>query len=445
MPRELGTNNSRRKLIIIIAAFMLNFSGCGLLFSFGIFQSLYENMSLEENNPFSGASSAQITLIGSIAAALMKLGAPYVVAWSKYYNPQPVVCVSGLLYGIASVLASFGTQLWHFQLTQGLLIGIATCLSFMPSMAVPPSWFGKYRGLNMGVISSGTGIGGLVWSPVVSACLQTMGFRNTLRLTGCICTVLICASGAVLSWEPTMMAQLHEENQKLSWISGLFVVPLPPRNIVMTRKFLAQCLNATFQSAAYYTPIFYISAYCKTLGYNDTDGSNFTALSNACNAIGKIVVGFVADKIGRLDSFFLTTVLSSVSTAGLWVPSTVLGSTDIASGKGAFVGFTVLYGLFASAYIGLFSPALVELFGMANMPHITGIMYMLQGAAGLVGTPVAGVLVQSTGGEMLPDSYLYMAVFTGALMVASAVTVFWVRMEKMWERLGGSLKWHWKL
>ncbi|KAI9927020.1 hypothetical protein MW887_003401 [Aspergillus wentii] len=438
--KSTETNNSRRKTTIVIAAFMLNFSSCGLLFSFGIFQSLYEDMSLKENNPFSGASSAEICLIGSIAAALMKLGAPYVVAWTKYYNPQPVICAGGLLYGVASVLASFGKELWHFQLTQGLLIGIATCLSFMPSMVVPPSWFGKYRGLNMGIISAGTGIGGLVWSPILTACIQTMGFRDTLRLTGCLCTVLTCASGAVLSWEPSMAAHLHAENQKMSSISGLLTVPLPPRHIVMTRKFLAQCINAVFQSAAYYTPIFYLSAYCKTLGYSDNDGSNFTSLSNACNAIGKIAVGFVADKIGRLDSFFLTTLLSSVSTAGLWVPSTVIGTTNVASGKGLFVGFTVLYGLFASAYIGLFSPALVELFGMANMPRITGIMYMLQGAAGLVGTPVAGVLVS---GSLVPDDYLYMAVFTGALMVASAVTVFWVRMEVMWERAGW--RWQWKL
>ncbi|KAJ5622722.1 monocarboxylate transporter [Penicillium herquei] len=174
-----GEPSNLRKLIIIIAAFMLNFSRCGLLFSFGIYQSLYEDMSQRENNPFTGASSVEISLIGSIAAALMKLGAPYVVAWCKYFSPQRVVCMGGIIYGVASVLSSFGRALWHFQLAQGLLIGIGTCLSFMPSMAVPPSWFGKYRGLNMGIISAGTGIGGLVWSPILTVCMQGIGFRDT--------------------------------------------------------------------------------------------------------------------------------------------------------------------------------------------------------------------------------------------------------------------------
>ncbi|KAF2022023.1 monocarboxylate transporter [Aaosphaeria arxii CBS 175.79] len=350
-------------------------------------------MSREPNNPFTGASSAEITLIGSIAASLMKLGAPYIVSWTTYFDPKIVVYAGGLLYGIASVLASFGNALWHFQLTQGLLIGIATCLSFMPSMVVPPRWFGRHRAFCMGIISSGTGIGGLVWSPVLTVCIQEIGFRNTLRLTGCICTILVCISGHALAWEPQMAASLHESNPKVDWATGLLKVPLPPRRLVLTRKFLAQSINAFFQSAAYYTPIFYIAAFSKTLGYDETDGANFTALSNACNAIGKVGVGFIADRIGRLDSFFFTTLLSCVSTGGLWVSSTVLGPSNLQNSRALFVAFTVGYGLFASAYIGLFSPALVELFGISDMPHVTGIMYMFQGVAGLIGTPVAGLLV----------------------------------------------------
>ncbi|KAL6918503.1 hypothetical protein FSST1_009998 [Fusarium sambucinum] len=399
-------------------------------------------MSKEPGNPFTGASSAEITLIGSIAASSMKLGAPYVVSWTKYFRPSAVVCTGGILYGIASVLASFGTSLWHLQLTQGLLIGIATCLSFMPSMVVPPSWFGRHRALCMGIISSGTGVGGLVWSPVLRACISQFGYPNTLRLTGCICTVLICISGFALTWEPQMAASLKSTDKRPGWATGLFKVPLPPRDLVMTRKFLAQSINAFFQSAAYYTPIFYIAAYSKTLGYNETDGANFTALSNACNAIGKVGVGFVADRIGRLDSFFLTTLLSCTSTAGLWVSSTALGSSDIELGRALFIAFTVMYGLFASAYIGLFSPALVELFGMSDMPHITGIMYMFQGAAGLMGTPVSGLLVT---GSASPDSYLYMAVLVGVFMLISTISVQWARIELMVERAGGKWEWVWGL
>ncbi|KAF5603831.1 monocarboxylate transporter [Fusarium subglutinans] len=239
-----------------------------------------------------------------------------------------------------------------------------------------------------------------------------------------------------------MAASLQAVDTRPGWASGLFKVPLPLRHLISTRKFLAQSINAFFQSAAYYTPIFYIAAFSKTLGYNETDGANFTALSNACNAIGKVGVGFIADRIGRLDKFFLTTLLSCTSTAGLWVSSTVLGPSDVEAGRALFIAFTVMYSLFASAHIGLFSPALVELFGISKMPHITGIMYMFQGAAGLMGTPLAGLLVTE---DTDPGSYLYMAVLVGSFMFISTIAVQWARIELMVERAGGKWQWTWGL
>lgn len=391
-------------------------------------------MSKSEGNPFSSASSADITLVGSISASLTKLCAPFAVTWSKEFSPRAVVLAGGILYGVASVLASFGTALWHFQLTQGLLLGVATCLSFMPSMAVPPGWFGKNRALNMGIISAGTGIGGLIWSPILSVCIRSFGYRDTLRLTGCICTVLICTSALALDWEPATAARFHAERSRGTVLSRLLVIPFPPKTIALSRKFAAQSLNAALQSAAYYTPIFYIASYSKSLGYTDFQGSNFTSLSNACNAIGKIAVGFIADRVGRLDSLLVTTFLSAVSTAGFWIPSTVFAGNNIALSRGSFLTFTVIYGLFASAYIGLFSPTLLEIFGAKDQPQVVGFMYMLQGAAGLVGTPVAGALLRGPSATSSPTDYLYMAVFTGTLMVTSTICVLWVWMEVLNER-----------
>ncbi|CAK42489.1 uncharacterized protein An15g05160 [Aspergillus niger] len=134
----------------------------------------------------------------------------------------------------------------------------------------------------------------------------------------------------------------------------------------------------------------------------------------------------------------------TVGAVALWIPSTLLGSTlhDLVAAKGCFIVFTIFYGLFASAYIGLFSPALVELFGLQEMPRITGIMYMVQGAAGLVGTPVAGVMVRTYNGETTSRSYLDMAIFVSALMVASTMTVAWARMEQGFDRVSGHLTWN---
>uniref|UniRef100_A0A0D2Y1I6 Major facilitator superfamily (MFS) profile domain-containing protein n=1 Tax=Fusarium oxysporum (strain Fo5176) TaxID=660025 RepID=A0A0D2Y1I6_FUSOF len=301
-----------------------------------------------EGTPFTGASSATIDLIGTLSAALMTIVAPFVMAWTKYYGPRPV------------------------------------------------------RGLAMGIISAGTGIGGLVWTPAISACINSLGFRNTLRLTGCVATILICISGFILEWEPSMAKRLSGQNSALSPITAIFKIPVPSKQTVRQRVFFTQAASTLFQSAAYYIPVFFTVTYAKTLGYTEEEGANLTAVSNACNAIGKIAVGFIADRL-------------------------------------------VLYGLLASAFISLFPAALIELFGVQELPRIAGVMYMLQGLATLVGTPVAGALIRGEGSSRSSSDYTPMSAWAGALMASAAVAVAGVRLEAMKGSGNGTPKRKWKL
>ncbi|KAL1868074.1 hypothetical protein Daus18300_006055 [Diaporthe australafricana] len=442
---EIRPHPKSRYVITLVAAFMINFMACGLLFGFGVYQALYESMHSTENTPFTGASAAEVDLIGSLSTSLLTLGAPFAVGWAKTFKPQLVVCAGGLIFGVAHILASFGKELWHFQLSQGLLAGIGACLAFLPSMTVTPTWFGKHRGLAMGIVSSGTGAGGLVWAPALSACIGRIGFRNTLRLTGTLSTVVLCLSATVLDWEPTTAAQLHSEKAALPGKSRLWRIPMPSLATIRERKFIAQAMAAFFQSAAYYIPVIFTVSYAKTLGLSDTDGANLTAINNACNAIGKIGVGLVADRIGRINSFFLTTLISAAATLGLWVSSTQLGADNELAGRALFITFTVLYGLFASAFVSLFSPVLAELFGIQAIPRVSGMMYMMQGTAAIIGTPVAGVLIPNDGVSRGPDDYLKMAILVGALMSAATGAVAWVRLEATKERLRAGQRMIWKL
>ncbi|KAH8682070.1 major facilitator superfamily domain-containing protein [Xylariales sp. PMI_506] len=443
-----------RYATILVAAFMINFTAGGLLFGFGVYQALYESMATEPATPFTNASSAEIDMIGSLSTCLMAICAPLAVAWAKHFDPPRVVCAGAVVTGLSCVLASFGTALWHFELAQGFLLGIGICFSYIPAMTVAPTWFGRHRGLAMGVVSAGSGIGGLVWAPAVTACVNGLGFRNTLRITGTVAAVLMLASGLVIRWEPSMAAvpaapaaaqEQHNDGVSRYRIPGWLRIPLPGWKVVTQRRFLAPALSGAFQTAAYYTPVFFVVSYAETLGYSDSDGANLTAICNACNAIGKISVGFIADRIGRLNAFFLTTLISAVATAGLWISSISVGEDDEAMGRSLFIGFIVLYGLFASAFVSLFTPALVEIFGVQELPRLAGIMYMVQGMAAMVGTPVAGALLRSHGIENSPNNYLSMAILVSVLLASGTVTAVWARMELMIDRAGGKWHWTWKI
>ena len=391
-----------------------------------------------------------IDLIGTLAISLMTIGAPYATAWTKRFSPQMVIWSGGWLFSVALLLASFSQRMWQVQITQGLLAGLGTCLTYMPAVTVAPTWFTARRGLAMGIVLSGTGIGGVVWAPVLHAIVAKVGWRNSLRISAAVAFVLVSVAAPFMRWEAAAAQRFKAEAQarrsttsRAGFIIGLFKIPVVDLRIARSRKFVAQALSSALQSAAYYTPVFFFASYARTLGYSSATASNFIALSNAANAIGKIVIGHAADRIGRLNALFLTTAVSAIAALGLWIPS-ALSSTQ-SDGRNLFVAFTVLYGIFASAYVALFPTSLIELFGIQNFASVNGALYMVRGLATLVGTPVAGALIRGGGSHGAgPASFQNATILVGVLLATATMAVLWVRVEAVFGNLrpGGG---RWKL
>lgn len=417
-----ATASQRRtqQILIVFSSLMLTFTGCGLNFAFGVYQELYETM----DGPFAGASAAEIDLIGTLAVSLMTIGAPFASAWTKSYSPRSVSLIGGILFAVANIAASFGHKLWHFILTQGLLLGCATCLSYIPAVTVAPGWFNGRRGLAMGIVLSGTGLGGVAWAPLLRYLNATIGFRNALRATGVMAFVMISASALVLKWEPAAEAQRIQEAQGRR--RGLNI-PRANWPIVKSRPFMAHASAAVMQAAAYYTPVYFFSSYAKTLGYSQTAGANFIALSNACNFGGKIVLGWLADRYGRLNALFLTTFLSAIATFVFWLPSTMFFS--LAVRRALFISFTMLYSVTASAYVALFPTAIAEQFGIQNFASINGLLYMLRGIGTLFGTPIAGALIHDGVYGSATRSFEKTTIMVGVFLVCATMAAGWARAE----------------
>ncbi|EKD02554.1 hypothetical protein A1Q2_03150 [Trichosporon asahii var. asahii CBS 8904] len=120
-----------RQLAISIASFFVIFTSCGMLFSFGVYQEIYQAMSLEPNTPFTGASAAAIDIIGTLTATFQTMGAPITTAFIRRFSPRVAIFTSAVLFIASSLLASYSQHLWQFVLTQGVLMGLATCFAYM--------------------------------------------------------------------------------------------------------------------------------------------------------------------------------------------------------------------------------------------------------------------------------------------------------------------------
>ena len=405
-----------------MSSFTLTLTACGLNFAFGVYQELYESL----GGPFADANPAQIDLIGTLSVSLMTIGAPYASAWTKSYSPRTIISIGAVLFALANVLASFSKALWQFILTQGLLLGCGTSLVYIPAVTVAPGWFKERRGLAMGVVLSGTGIGGALWAPILRALNASIGFRNTLRLTGGLSFVLIVGSGWILKWHPEI-----ESRNRLGASPGQSRLrpPLANWQVVRSRMFFAQATGAILQAAAYYTPVYFISTYARNLGYSATAGANFIALSNGTSSCGKVLLGYVADRYGRLNVLLLCTLLSAISTLALWLPSITATNKD--SAMTLFAAFVVLYSVTAGAYVSLFPTVLVELFGVQHFASVNGLLYMLRGLGTLIGTPSAGALIRNSPKTAVHPELAFKSpsLLIGCILTGATLGCLWVRIE----------------
>ncbi|KAL5355629.1 major facilitator superfamily domain-containing protein [Aspergillus floccosus] len=431
--------STRRQVMVVASGALVMFTTCAFVFTFGVYQSLYEEMAKESNTPFTGASTARIGLIGTLAIALMSMGGPFAMLWAKLYSPQFVIIAGGWICGIALILASFGKQLWHFTLTQGILLGIGTCLSYVPTMSVAPTWFDKRRGLAMGVIISGTGVGGMIWPPSLRAMITHLGFRNALRISGCIALAVVSTAGYTLAWEPKFKSQqIRVQTQGLSRKWGWMKVPLVNWRVARSKRFFAHALGCFLQSAGYSTPLFFYVAYARALGYSNTTAANFLTVNNAANFVSRIIIGYAADRWGRINALAVTTLLSAIIVFAFWLPSTFYPrELSTSSADGLFIVFTVLYGAFASAYISLFPASLIELFGVQHFTSVNGALYLIRGI-GAFGTPLTGLLIPQATALTAPWVYERAVITVGVLLFAATVACFWVRIEAT---LGQTWKW----
>ncbi|KAJ5678128.1 uncharacterized protein N7477_003761 [Penicillium maclennaniae] len=430
-----------RQVIIVAAGFMTMFMTCAIIFTYGAYQAIYEEMAKESNTPFTGTSSSVISLIGTLSIAIMSMGGPFIMTWAKIYGPQPVIMAGGIVFGLGCILASLSEYVWEFVLTQGLLVGLGTCMAYVPTMSVAPTWFDKRRGLAMGIVISGSACGAMIWPPVLRAITSSLGFRNALRISGCLVVLFVPLSGFALRWEPNFKAKVRGQVAGLSRTTGWLKAPLVNWQVAKSEKFVAQALGCFLQSAGYSTPLFFYAAFARSLGYSASMGDNFITISNASNFVSRIAVGYAADKLGRLNVLFFTTMMSSVAVFAFWLPATYAGMTvSQNSADGLFIMFTIAYGCFGSAYIALFPASLIELFGVQHFTSVNGALYLIRGIGALVGTPLTGLLLPGQSALSAPFNYERATITVGVLLVAASMATLWVRIT------GAAGKaWTWKL
>jgi len=261
------------------------------------------------------------------------------------------------------------------------VIGLGTSVTFGPLMADISHWFVRRRGVAVTLCSSGNYIAGTVWPPIVQQAIALYGWRAAHAGIGLTCGAAMLLIGLVALRQKAPAALLNASAATRS---------AAPANLGLSPAALQTllALASVCCCVAMSMPQVHIIAYCGDLGYGVARGADMLALMMAFGIAGRIISGFVADRIGGLLTLMLGSALQSVALLLYLLYDGLISLYVISAVFGLFQGGIVpSYAIIvreyfpakeAGAHIGMILMA--SLFGMALGGWMSGYIFDLTGS-----------------------------------------------------------------
>lgn len=127
----------------------------------------------------------------SIACAVAGLSGTLAGALSDRFGSRWVICIGGILHGLAICSVSLIHNTWQFYLAFGILASFfSSFVGIMPIVCVLSNWFKKYRGTAMTMAFVGIGASKLFAGPIAQV-MTIWGWRGVFIFLGILSAFLI--------------------------------------------------------------------------------------------------------------------------------------------------------------------------------------------------------------------------------------------------------------
>ena len=100
------------------------------------------------------------------------------------YGPSKVMVLSGLLVASGLLLSSQVSSLWQYYLSYGIVVGIGISGVWPILTGTTARWFDRRRGLALGIITSGIGLGNLILLPITERLVSSVGWSQAYIIIG---------------------------------------------------------------------------------------------------------------------------------------------------------------------------------------------------------------------------------------------------------------------
>lgn len=311
------------------------------------------------------------------------------------FGSRRVFLLGALLWGTGLVLSSFTHSWWQFYIFFGVITAMGAAFTgWVPNTTVIQNWFTEKRGLAMGIVSSGIGIGIFVYAPSIQHLINRVGWRMTYRIMAFFIPLIIMSMAIIFLKKPPQTTPFHSaENETLhavpkdalvideEWASRSWTL----RQAVLTKQFWLLTVSFFFGSLTNQSILTHHVAFFVDKGLEALFASYIVGMIGIVSIVGKIFWGVLSDRIGREATYTLVTACSICGML-LLIVFAIVSSSSI-----PYI-YAVLFGM---GYAGIATlPALIaaDFFEGATYGSIFGTLFVFSGVGAALGAWFGGFL-----------------------------------------------------
>ncbi|MEL7565948.1 MAG: MFS transporter [Dehalobacterium sp.] len=341
-----------------------------------------------------GVNRSAFTLSTTIVALCGMFTSPF---WGKIYSyknkMRNVLTLTMLGFGLSYMSYSLAQNIVHFYIS-ALVLGIfwaGAC--FMPISMMITAWFKQKRGLAMSITLAGIGFGGSILAPLVRYFIDVYGWRGAYQYVGIILIVIACPIiFFLLKPAPDAMGLKpygegeKEETSKVTIAAKKITeddIDISPNESKTKLFFWLHMIGFFGMGLVCSAPMRQMNPYISDI-YGATFAANVIALSSFMGVFGKLLLGYMHDKLG--------TMKSSAIAFGVFALAFIAAIAGKSMGQNLFYVYIILYS-FAAGVGTVSAPLLISAtFGTKSFNIMRGITQSpLQAGMSLGGLMVAAV------------------------------------------------------
>lgn len=268
--------------------------------------------------------------------------------WQQKVGTKRVVLTGGLLLSLGMLLTAILPVSLPFlvYVTYGILGGFGVGMAYNAVLTCAQRWFPQRRGLATGISVGAFGLSTVIFAPLVEGLIGRFGVSNTFFILAAaffLAVVLLFRSitlpeGAAVPPPAPGVAQQKQYATK---------------EILRSRLFYYITISMMLGTAAY----FILNPSFKTLaverGLSDGIGTVIVMMTGIANALGRLAVPLLSDKIGRERAAFLILLVTGACSALLSFASGGFFMAAVAVIAFCYGGFSGVYPLITGDTFGL--------------------------------------------------------------------------------------------